>query len=40
MTELIAKYFNSIKPKKITIANRSIARGKKLAKKIGAQGYV
>jgi glutamyl-tRNA reductase len=33
MTELIAKYFNSIKPKGITIANRSIARGKKIRKK-------
>jgi len=37
MTELIAKYFNSHQPKKITIANRSILRGKKLAKKIGAK---
>jgi glutamyl-tRNA reductase len=37
MTELIAKYFNSHQPKKITIANRSILRGKNLAKKIGAE---
>ena len=37
MTELIAKYFNSHQPKKITIANRSILRGKKLATKIGAE---
>ena len=36
MTELIAKYFNSHQPKKITIANRSISRGKNLAKKIDA----
>ena len=37
MTELISKYFNSHQPKNITIANRSILRGKKLAKKIGAE---
>jgi glutamyl-tRNA reductase len=37
MTELIAKYFNSYQPRKITIANRSILRGKNLAKKIGAE---
>jgi glutamyl-tRNA reductase len=37
MTELISKYFNSHQPKKITIANRSILRGKNLAKKIGAE---
>ena len=37
MTELIAKYFNSQQPKGITIANRSISRGKNLAKKIGAK---
>ena len=37
MTELIAKYFNSHQPKKITIANRSILRGKNLAKKIGGE---
>tara|TARA_B110000196_G_C21093196_1_gene638642 strand:+ start:49 stop:1293 length:1245 start_codon:yes stop_codon:yes gene_type:complete len=37
MTELISKYFNKYQPKKITIANRSILRGKKLAKKIGAE---
>jgi glutamyl-tRNA reductase len=36
MTELIAKYFNSQRPKGITIANRSISRGKNLAKKLGA----
>ena len=35
MTEIIAKYFNSHRPKEITIANRSILRGKNLAKKIG-----
>ena len=37
MTELIAKYFNKHQPEKITIANRSIFRGKKLANKIGAE---
>ena len=37
MTELIAKYFNKHQPEKITIANRSIIRGKKLANKIGAE---
>jgi glutamyl-tRNA reductase len=37
MTELIAKYFNSHQPKGITIANRSISRGKNLAKKISAE---
>ena len=37
MTELIAKYFNKHQPEKITIANRSIQRGKKLANKIGAE---
>jgi len=37
MTELIAKYFNSHQPKVITIANRSILRGKNLAKKISAE---
>jgi len=37
MTELIAKYFNKHQPEKITIANRSISRGKKLANKIGAE---
>ena len=37
MTELIAKYINKHQPEKITLANRSIFRGKKLAKKIGAE---
>ena len=37
MTELIAKYFNKHQPEKITIANRSIFRGKKLANKISAE---
>ncbi len=37
MTELIAKYINKHQPEKITVANRSIFRGKKLAKKIGAE---
>jgi glutamyl-tRNA reductase len=37
MTELIAKYFNKYQQKKITIANRSILRGKNLASKIGAE---
>ena len=37
MTELIAKYFNKYRPKKIVIANRSILRGNTLAKKINAE---
>lgn len=37
MTELIAKYLNKYQPKKIAIANRSILKGKNLAKKINGE---